>query len=61
MANAAVGMFKIILGAVFVILGVLGVLRWWPQLLDIVKGAIGITVLLVGLLIVMLGFSDLKD
>jgi len=61
MANAAVGLFKIILGAVFIILGLLGILKWWPQLLDIIKGSVGIIVGLIGLLLVMLSFSDLRD
>ena len=61
MANIALGLFKLLLGAIFLLLGILGILRWLPQLLDLVKGSIGPFVAVLGLMLVMLAFSDFRD
>lgn len=42
--------FKVILGLVFLILGVLAILRWLPQLLMLVKGCIGLFLILAGII-----------
>jgi hypothetical protein len=42
--------FKVILGLVFLVLGVLAILRWWPDLLTIVKGGIGLFLVLAGII-----------
>ncbi len=41
---------KVILGIVFLVLGVLAVLRWLPQLLMIIKGCIGLFLILAGII-----------
>ncbi len=42
--------FKVILGLVFLLLGVLAILKWWKLLLIIVKGCIGLFLLLAGII-----------
>lgn len=42
--------FKVILGLVFLALGVLAILRWWSLLLMIVKGCIGLFLILAGVI-----------
>lgn len=42
--------FKVILGLVLLALGILAILRWWPQLLIIVKGCIGLFLILAGII-----------
>jgi len=40
--------FKIILGIVFIALGVLAIIFWWPSLKTVFKGSIGIILILAG-------------
>jgi hypothetical protein len=42
--------FKVILGLVFLALGVMAILQWWPQLLMIIKGCIGLFLILAGII-----------
>jgi hypothetical protein len=42
--------FKVILGLVFLALGVLAVIGWWPQLKDLIKGCIGLFLILAGVI-----------
>jgi hypothetical protein len=42
--------FKVILGIVFLVLGVLAILRWWMLLLMIIKGCIGLFLILAGII-----------
>jgi hypothetical protein len=42
--------FKVILGLVFLTLGVLALLRWWKLLLMIIKGSIGLFFILAGII-----------
>ena len=43
-------MLKVVLGLGFLVLGVLAILRWWPQLLEMVKGCIGLFFILAGII-----------
>ena len=43
-------LFKVVLGLAFLVLGVYTILRWWPQLLEIVKGCIGLFLILAGII-----------
>lgn len=61
MANITIGLFKLVLGAIFIILGVLSIFKWLPQLLDLIKGSIGICIGITGLLLVILAFSDFRN
>ncbi len=42
--------FKVILGLVFLVLGALAIMRWWGALLLIVKGCIGLFLILAGII-----------
>lgn len=42
--------FKVILGLVFLILGVLAIIKWWDPLLTIIKGGIGLFLILAGVI-----------
>jgi hypothetical protein len=42
--------FKVVLGIAFLVLGVLAILRWWSLLLMIIKGCIGLFLILAGLI-----------
>jgi uncharacterized membrane protein len=42
--------FKVILGLVFLALGVLAILRWWMYLKIVVLGCIGLFLILAGLI-----------
>lgn len=42
--------FKVILGLVFLGLGVLTIMRWWGNLLLVVKGCIGLFLILAGII-----------
>ncbi len=42
--------FKVILGLVFLALGALAILKWWELLLMIVKGCIGLFLILAGII-----------
>ena len=42
--------FKVVLGLVFLLLGLLAILRWWSLLLLVIKGCIGPFLLLAGVI-----------
>jgi hypothetical protein len=42
--------FKVLLGLVFLALGVLAVIGWWMQLKDLIKGCIGPFLILAGII-----------
>ena len=48
-------------GAAGAILGIIGLTVWWPAFLQLLAGAIPITLLLGGALAIYLGFDELKD
>jgi hypothetical protein len=41
---------KVILGLVFLVLGALAILRWWAALLMVIKGCIGLFLILAGII-----------
>ncbi|MCX5697055.1 MAG: hypothetical protein NTU54_03655 [Candidatus Omnitrophica bacterium] len=41
---------KVLLGLVFLALGVLAIIRWWGDLLTLIKGGIGLFLLLAGVI-----------
>lgn len=49
-SNVMSTIFKVILGIAFLALGILAVLKWLPQLLTIVKGCIGLFLILAGVI-----------
>lgn len=42
--------FKVILGLVFLVLGAVAILRWWVNLLIVIKGCIGLFFILAGII-----------
>ncbi len=48
-------------GAAAAVLGIIGMTVWWPAFLQLLAGAIPITLLLGGALAIYLGFDELKD
>jgi fatty acid desaturase len=42
--------FKILLGVAFLLLGILAIIRWWGLLLMIIKGCIGLFLILAGVI-----------
>jgi hypothetical protein len=43
-------LFKVILGLVFLALGVLAIIKWLPDLLAVVRGCIGLFLILTGII-----------
>ena len=43
-------LFKVVLGLVFLVLGGLAIYKFWPDLLTMVKGCIGLFLLLAGVI-----------
>jgi capsule polysaccharide export protein KpsE/RkpR len=43
-------LFKVVLGLVFLALGVLAIMRWWGDLLLVVRGCIGLFLILAGMI-----------
>ena len=41
---------KVLLGLVFLALGALAIIKWWPDLLTLIKGGIGLFLLLAGVI-----------
>ena len=48
-------------GAIAVILGVIGIVAWFPQFLVVIAGTIPVMLLLGGALAIYLGVDELKD
>ena len=48
-------------GVIAVILGVIGIVAWFPQFLTVVAGTIPVMLLLGGALAIYLGVDELKD
>ena len=42
--------FKVILGLLFLVLGVFAIIKWLPNLLSVIKGCIGLFLILAGLI-----------
>lgn len=42
--------FKVILGLVFLVLGVMSILTWWDSLVMIIKGCVGLFLILAGII-----------
>jgi len=43
---------KIILGIVFILIGLVALIRWWPSLWTVIKGCIGLFFILAGVITV---------
>lgn len=64
MSNAAKGLFKIVLGIIIALIPIYLFLgnTWglWTATWMLIKGGIALLVLLIGLIFILIGFSDIK-
>lgn len=51
----------VIIGSVVVLVGIKGLICWWPDFIIVFKGSIPAVLLLAGAIAVMAGFSEIKD
>lgn len=51
----------LLLFAVYSVLPVPWSMRWWPDVMDFLKGGIPVAALLIGLIALFVGFADIKD
>jgi len=49
---------KVIVGLALIAVGILSYLWWWPSLLTLIKGGLGLFVAFIGLIVIMVGLSD---
>lgn len=49
---------KVVVGLLLIAAGVLSYLWWWPDLLTLIKGGLGLFVAFIGLIVIMVGLSD---
>jgi hypothetical protein len=56
-SNVSKMVLKVLIGIVLMALGAVSIYYWWPELLVIIKGMIGIILILVGLIF----FAITKD
>jgi hypothetical protein len=54
-------MSLLIAGAISVVLGLIGLMVWWKDLLILLKGAMPLAMLLGGILAIYIGFDDIQD
>ena len=43
-------LIKVVVGLGLLALGVIAILRWWPELLEIIKGCLGLFLILAGII-----------
>ncbi len=43
---------KVIIGVVLVVLGLAAVIYWWPELRDLIKGCLGLFLIMVGAIVI---------
>ncbi len=49
---------KIVIGLIVMVAGVYAIAHWFGAFLQVLKGSIGVIVILIGLLVLFLGISD---
>jgi protein-S-isoprenylcysteine O-methyltransferase Ste14 len=49
---------KIILGVLLILVGIFGIMWFLPEFIAIVKGVIGVIIVLIGILVLALGWLD---
>ncbi|PKN60857.1 MAG: hypothetical protein CVU53_00940 [Deltaproteobacteria bacterium HGW-Deltaproteobacteria-11] len=54
-------MSLLIAGAISAVLGLIGLIAWWKDLLILLKGAMPLAMLLGGILAIYVGFDDIQD
>ena len=51
----------VIIGAAVAVVGLIGLLAWWPEFITLLKGSIPAILILAGAIAVVAGFSEIKD
>jgi len=54
-------MLAIIVGLVFMVLGLLGLLAWWPDFVAVFKGFVPVMIMIGGLIAVVAGATSVMD
>jgi hypothetical protein len=54
-------MSLLIAGAISAVLGIVGLIAWWEDFLNILKGAAPLIMVLSGILAVYVGYDDIQD
>lgn len=54
-------MLSVILGLVFMILGLWGLLSWWADFVVVFKGSVPVLIFMGGLLAVIAGITSIRD
>jgi Ca2+/Na+ antiporter len=49
---------KIILGILLILAGIFGIIWYWSEFLEVLKGVIGVIAILIGIIVVALGWLD---
>ncbi len=52
---------SVIIGAIVVLLGLIGLKSWWGEFIMIIKGSVPIMLIFGGAIAVIAGLSELKD
>ncbi|MCM8791061.1 MAG: hypothetical protein NC938_05100 [Candidatus Omnitrophica bacterium] len=52
---------SVVIGAVVVLLGVLGIINWWGSFITLLKGSIPAMLIFGGVIAVIAGISEIKD
>lgn len=50
--------WKFLAGVLFIGLGVLSYLYWWQELLTLIKGGLGLVLIMIGVVFFMLAFTE---
>ena len=51
----------VVIGIVTILLGLKGILCWWPDFLTVLKGSLPIILIFAGAIAVIAGLSEIKD
>jgi hypothetical protein len=51
----------VVIGAIVVILGITGLIRWWTPFMTIIKGCVPAMLIFSGAIAVIAGLSEMKD
>jgi len=54
-------LLKVFFGLLLVLVGVYGLYNWWEPFLTLLEGSIPAFVILIGLIFLLVGFSDMKS
>lgn len=56
--GALTKILKVLIGLVLVALGAVSYYWWWPFLWELVKGALGLVIIGIGLLVILIAFTE---